>query len=128
MTVKEYWEGDNALPLFYLKSYKMRKKQELDHENLIAWLQGQYIAEAIATCLSKNHSYPKEPFNLKKEDIIRNPPKSSKERQKVIRNAVEGFAAFVAAKNAERHRKLKAQENVSENKSAISEENSDKTE
>lgn len=58
MTYKEYWEGDNDLPIFY------RKKHEYDlkHMNEMAYLQGAYVAKAIAACFSNGEfQYPEKP-------------------------------------------------------------------
>nr|DAQ31107.1 MAG TPA: hypothetical protein [Caudoviricetes sp.] len=58
MTYKEFWEGDNDLPIFY------RKKHEYDLQrmNEAAFLQGSYVAKAIAACLSNGEfQYPEKP-------------------------------------------------------------------
>lgn len=58
MTYKEFWEGDNDLPIFY------RKKHEYDLQrmNEAAFLQGSYVAKAIAACLSNGEiQYPDKP-------------------------------------------------------------------
>lgn len=116
MSATEYWEGDNALPYFYRQMWKMKQKQRNDHENMLAWLQGQYIAEAISSYFSKNHKYPKEPY--KTEEPVKE-PKTKEEQQKIIKNAAAGFAAFVATKNAEfRKKKSKAETSDMEEKSA----------
>lgn len=122
MTVDEYWEGDVTLPYFFRQSYREKHKQELEHENLIAWLQGQYIAEAIATCLAKNHNYPKEPYNLQKEEE----PKTEAEKQIKVQNAAAGFAAFVAMKNTQM-RKLRELETKKEEKISAKTENNEQS-
>lgn len=102
MSATEYWEGDNALPYFYREMWKMKQKQRNDHENMLAWLQGQYIAEAISACFSKNHRYPKEPYKMEEPVKV---PKNKEEEQKIVHEAAAGFAAFVATKNAEFRKK-----------------------
>lgn len=107
MSAEEYWEGDNTLPLFYRKAYKLKVKNEREEKNFFAWLQGRYIADAISTCFSRGASYPKEPYELESKDLK---PKTEAEEKEIVRNAAEGFAAFVMAKNKERQRKQEAKE------------------
>lgn len=58
MTYKEYWEGDNDLPIFYRKKHEY----DLQHMNEMAYLQGAYVAKAIAACFSNGEfQYPEKP-------------------------------------------------------------------
>lgn len=113
MSAKEYWEGECALPLFYRRAYKMKRRKEMDENNFLAWLHGLYVRDAIASCKFKNHRYPKEPYDLWKQEE----PKTKAEVNKAVRTAAENFAAFVAAKNAEFTRKQKNRKVHSENMS-----------
>lgn len=97
MSVKEYWEGDVALPYFFRQAYQMKQKQQKERENFFCWLQGQYFAEAIAACFSKGSKYPKEPYKLE----TAKEPQTVEEEREVMQNAAAKFAAFVAAKNAQ---------------------------
>ena len=60
--------------------------------NFTAWLTGRYIAEAIASVLSRKAKYPKEPYKLH--------PKKNKEKE--VHNDVRNFMAFGNAMNATR--------------------------
>lgn len=108
MTAEEYWEGDNTLPYFYRKAYKLRVKNKRDENNFNAWLQGQYMLDAIAACFTKSGKYPEKPyeFESKMPEL-----KTEAEEQEFMRQAAEGFAAFVFAKNKERKRKQGLTEN-----------------
>lgn len=58
MTYKDYWEGDNDLPKFYRKKHEY----DLQHMNEMAYLQGAYVAKAIAACFSNGEiQYPEKP-------------------------------------------------------------------
>lgn len=58
MTYKEYWEGDNDLPIFYRKKHEY----DLQHMNEMAYLQGVYVAKAISACFSNGEfKYPDKP-------------------------------------------------------------------
>lgn len=68
MTPEQYWDDDPYLAVVYRKAYRL--KQELQNE--AAWLQGLYIYDAFAVCLSnafsKSHSkkqtYIEKPFDI----------------------------------------------------------------
>ena len=78
MSYDEYWNSDPYLLRYYVNAQKQRNQRR--NEEL--WLQGVYIAEAIASVLSGKqhpHKYPKKPFELYPK------PKDPKtERQKII--------------------------------------------
>lgn len=56
----------------YVQAYKQRKERELDEQNALLHLQGQYLMEAISSTIENRmrgkgesiHKYPKEPFKL----------------------------------------------------------------
>lgn len=48
----------------FAKAYQIQDEKRLEENNFIAYIQGLYILEAVASCLGK-HTYPKEPYNLK---------------------------------------------------------------
>jgi len=60
--------------------------------NFQAWLTGRYVAEAVASVLSRKAKYPKEPYELH--------PKKSGEKE--VHNDVRNFMAFANALNATR--------------------------
>ena len=71
MTLEQYWDGDNDLPRFFRKKYKL----ERDRKNFELWLQGKYIYEALCAvspvirAFSKATEpipYRKHPFPLSK--------------------------------------------------------------
>ena len=78
MSYDEYWNSDPYLLRFYSDAQKQRNRRR--NEEL--WLQGIYIAEAVASVLSDKkhpHKYPKEPFELYPK-----PKTAETERQKII--------------------------------------------
>lgn len=61
--------------------------------NFQAWLTGRYVAEAVASVLSKKAKYPKEPYELHKKG----------DRAKgEVHDDVRRFMAFANALNATR--------------------------
>ena len=73
MSSTEYWEGDNDLPKYYRKAFKMRQ-ENANHE---AWLHGLYVYDAIVSAMthisskkSDHRQYAEKPydFTLRKEE------------------------------------------------------------
>ncbi len=42
----------------------MAYKRQIETNNAMAHLQGQYILEAVATVMSDKHKYPEKPYDL----------------------------------------------------------------
>ena len=61
-----------------LKGYNEKEEIELKKQNIFAHLQGQYIAEAIASTIgnafrkkgSKPYQYPKNPYEFNKKEEL----------------------------------------------------------
>lgn len=51
----------------FQQSYKLRCEEKAEAINHSAWLIGRYVCESIATCFSKNHSYPDKPYENKEK-------------------------------------------------------------
>lgn len=75
MSSAEYWDGDNSLPRYFRKAFKMRQ-ENVNHE---AWLHGLYVYDAVTSAmshLSKNKSdqkrYADKPYDFtpKKEEKV----------------------------------------------------------
>lgn len=73
MTATEYWDGENELKPAFRKAHKEKMKRD----NLMMWLQGKYIYDAMLSVyplfngLSKrNEPYPyvKEPYVIDDEE------------------------------------------------------------
>lgn len=47
----------------YADAYKTKQNNALEESNYVAYIQGMYFAEAVASCLGK-HQYPKQPYDL----------------------------------------------------------------
>lgn len=73
MPYSEYWDGDPRLVIAYREAYEIKVR----HENMLAWVQGQYVKAAIADLVpllnpfSKKHKdlgkYPKKPYAITKK-------------------------------------------------------------
>lgn len=61
-----------------IKGYNEKEEIELKKQNILAHLQGQYIAEAIASTIgnafrkkgSKPYQYPKKPYEFNKKEEL----------------------------------------------------------
>ena len=68
MSYEQYWDGSPFLAVVYRKAYRL--KRQIDNEQ--AWLQGMYIYDAFAVCLtnafnkkgSKKQQYVEKPFDV----------------------------------------------------------------
>lgn len=72
MSYAEYWDGDNDLPRYYRKAYKM-KQEQINRE---AWIHGLYVYDALVSAMShlnqnksSHKNYAAEPYPFTKEDI-----------------------------------------------------------
>lgn len=60
VTPEQFWEGHTE----YFKAYRKAWRLKSEHENQLAWLNGAYICEAIASCLGGKNRYPQKPHEL----------------------------------------------------------------
>lgn len=73
MSYHDFWNNDPCLVIAYREAYEIRVR----HENMLAWVQGQYVKAAIADLVplinpfSKKHKdmgkYPKKPYAITKK-------------------------------------------------------------
>ena len=73
MTPEQYWDGANEWKIAFRKAHK----EKMNRDNLMMWLQGKYIYDAVASlyplfnALSKKkepYPYVAEPYPLFQED------------------------------------------------------------
>lgn len=64
MNEHQFWEESPFLIIPYIEAEKIRQKKR----NNEMWIQGAYIQQAVASCLSKNAKYPREPIPLSEEE------------------------------------------------------------
>ena len=72
MTATEYFEGDAELVIYYRKAHELKIKEQ----NMMLWLQGRYIYDALAEVSpmynsfkpSKPMDYNTEPYPLTKSE------------------------------------------------------------
>lgn len=79
----------------FRKAYRLRCEEQAEAMNHSAWLIGRYVCESIATCFSKNHSYPEKPFESK--------DKTEDGEAYVFRDA-DRFQVFAMAYNKHRNK------------------------
>lgn len=97
MTYDQFWDGD----VYAHKAFRQAKKVRLAEQNQIAWLQGQYVYDAISALASymkafskaKPKPYNKEPYDLFAEERRRREEREARERYERIRSKVAEFAS-----------------------------------
>jgi hypothetical protein len=100
MTYEQFWDGDCWLAKSYRNAHKLRMRRD----NEQAWLIGRYVYDAVCAvspllhAFAKNgttaHPYLEKPYPSSMEEA------REREIQK-LKDAAEGFRAFVEAKNAQ---------------------------
>lgn len=67
MSYKDYWEGENCLPRFFIEAYEKRRQRDIEEQNFSAWLTGLYNMKAFGVVLSnafaERGSPPEEYFD-----------------------------------------------------------------
>lgn len=102
MTYEQFWDGDVSAH----KAYRKAKKLYISEQNHLAWLQGSYIYEALidvtpylkAFSKGRPRPYPKEPYDLFKEEREAREERESKERYERIKSNVAAFAKMLKEK------------------------------
>jgi hypothetical protein len=100
MSYEQYWDGDCWLAKHYRDAHNLRIRRD----NEQAWLMGRYVYDAICAvspllhAFAKNgttaHPYLERPYPTSMQEV------REREVQR-LRDAAEGFRAFVEAKNAQ---------------------------
>ena len=111
MTYEQFWDGDVLAHKAFRKAHKLK----LAEKNQMAWLQGMYIYEALldvtpylkAFSKDRPKPYPKEPYDLFKEQREAREEREARERYERIKERV---AAFAKAQKERRAKESKEQE------------------
>ena len=84
MTADEYWNQDSSLVIAYREAQKLREQRD----NMLAWLQGRYVYDALCLAsplfhdLAKSGTRAKPYMDKPYEMQPANPDKNDNERQK----------------------------------------------
>lgn len=54
----------------FFKAYKIKCKEQVTMMNIDAWYHGLYNQYSIASCLSKNTKYPKQPIDFSPTEAL----------------------------------------------------------
>lgn len=63
-----YWTGDVGEINYYIEAYRIAKKQELERDDRVAWLNGSYTFQALILSLQRldkrgrKDKYPSKPM------------------------------------------------------------------
>lgn len=53
-----------------LEPYKKAFEKRQEYDNYLAWVQGLYIQNAVASIMSKKVKYPKKPFGIEEQNDL----------------------------------------------------------
>lgn len=100
MSYEQFWDGDCWLTKYYRDAHKLRVKRDNEH----AWLIGRYVYDAVCAVSPLLHAFAKN--GTKPHPYLERPYPSSMEEAREreiqkLKEAAEGFRAFVEAKNAQ---------------------------
>ena len=105
MSYEEFWEGDVALPTFYLEAHKMKVEQEYEQLDYAAWLNGVYARRAyevvIANAFSKKgtppQKYYEKPMSQQRKEKKKTEEEIEREGELQSLQAVVALTNFVNA-------------------------------
>lgn len=83
----------------YMENSKQEQRERLEYLNVGAWLNGIYVAKAIASCFSKNEKYPEKPIDF-------NIGSSKEVSEKSLDENAANFREYAIAFNIQRRKKL----------------------
>ena len=97
----DFWTLTPKAVLLILDGYNQEFQRKLEYDNLIAYLQGRYMVDAIACTVGNMFSkkgakpleYPKEPYNLEGEKELTQEEKDAKAKA-VIDNLMRMKESF----------------------------------
>lgn len=78
MSEAQFWDSNPHLMKPYLEAYQMRLEEETKRQNLMAYINGIYVKDALMCTVgnmfrgksTKAFEYPKEPYDFfKKEEV-----------------------------------------------------------
>ena len=100
MSYEQFWEGDCWLT----KDYREANQLRIRRDNELAWLTGRYVYDAMCAASPLFHAFAKQGTTA--HPYLEKPYPSSmaeaREREiQKLKDAAEGFRAFVEAKNAQ---------------------------
>lgn len=71
MTYEQFWDGDCHMTRYYMKAWKLKEKKQSDDLDLLAWMIGQYVTEAIGSTFGKS-KYPRKPRSWEQSELENN--------------------------------------------------------
>lgn len=98
MTYEQFWFDDPKIAMYYRKADERR----LQHENMLLWLQGIYVAEALQATVGnmftkgQKFQYPSEPKPITQADIE---ARKEREEKAKIERIKAAFTARALAMN-----------------------------
>ena len=96
MSYDQYWDGDVSAH----KAYRAAEKLRLSEKNQMAWIQGMYIYEAIASlspalkafAKGRARPYRSEPYDIFEDERKRREEREERERYEKMKEKVAAFA------------------------------------
>ena len=86
MTSEQFWFGDPWMVIAFQQAYLLRQRKR----NEEMWIQGAYVANAVATAINNGFSkrkidYLKEPLDIYPKTYAEEQEEIRQERQKLVR-------------------------------------------
>lgn len=61
-SAEEFWHGDPSWTWTYIRNWESDQRALWKKKDMEQWQLGIYILKAVATCLSKEETYPEKPL------------------------------------------------------------------
>lgn len=94
MSLEDYWDGDPEI----VRWYRDKERQDLEHENWLAWLNGRYIYETMLAVSPAIKAFVKNPrpvpYMQKPHELFKAEGKELEMRKQ--QEMQQGFATFKA--------------------------------
>ena len=67
------------------ENFVQQRNEQMEHDNLCAWLTGRYVLDAIGAAFGKHGKFPQKPYDLREK----RPPTMWELREKLMGRAKE---------------------------------------
>lgn len=90
MTYEQFWNDEPDLVIYYREAYKIQESRINSH----AWIQGNYIREALHEVVSKyitgktSTTYPNQPYAITKEEQKKRDDEERNQRLEAMRQSL----------------------------------------
>ena len=113
MTYDQFWDGDVCAHKTYRAKYRLERETLRDDNNVFGWVNGLYIARAIASVFNGSKSaYPKEPMKLLETEADKTEEKQKAREDASTARAKTSMEIYMVNFNKRMNAKLDGKEGV----------------